>query len=259
MTLGKDRTVEYGEEMIWKILGLVGAGSFIINGLSVMTDPNCVTVDFGGQSRVVSMTCHTGLGGALAGTTAGLLSILFGFGILLIIFWRNLRNLLPTSQITSTQSSYSPASRSASRGKVCNYCKREIPAGSQECPNCFPEIIHTASPNSIPTSSSVTRMCRYCKKSYSISLKDCPVCFPERIIQNLTTEKIQREKSKANPSTAPKEKGIFVFKTSKEELEPTAKVAKEPATSEFKTCPMCAEDIKFAAKKCRYCQHMLDA
>jgi hypothetical protein len=27
---------------------------------------------------------------------------------------------------------------------------------------------------------------------------------------------------------------------------------------EFRTCPMCAEDIKFAAKKCRYCQHMMD-
>ena len=228
--------------MIWKILGFVGAGSFIINGLSVMTDPNCVTVDFGGQSRVVSMTCYTGLGGALTGTTAGLLSIFFGIGILAIIFWRNLKNLLPSSQNTLTQPSYRPSSRSTSRGNVCKYCKREIPAGSQECPNCFPEIIHTTSTKSNPTSSSVTRMCKYCKKYYSINIKDCPICFPEVITTNSIEEKAVKPIKKST-------------------VKPQQKNIEQPilqSTPEFKTCPMCAEDIKFAAKKCRYCQHMMD-
>jgi hypothetical protein len=245
--------------MIWKILGLVGAGSFIVTGLTVIGDPNCITADFGGQSRIVTITCYPDYGGALPATTAGMLSILFGFGILVLIFWRNLKNLLSSSQISATPSSQRSVGRSNSRGNVCRYCNREIPAEIQDCPNCLPEITHTNPPSNSSSNLSGTTTCRYCKKSYSISLKDCPVCFPERIIQNSTSEKTQREKLKANPSTAPKEKGTFVFKTVKEELEPTTKVAKEPAIPEFKTCPMCAEDIKFAAKKCRYCQHMLDA
>ena len=67
----------------------------------------------------------------------------------------------------------------------------------------------------------------------------------------------------ANPVKAPKKQGRPSISPSSEEamwevFQESGVEAGKVSNPEFKTCPMCAEDIKFKAKKCRYCQHMLD-
>lgn len=73
--------------MIWLVISIIGAGTFVFSGISVLSDPYCQSVDFGG-GRVIQMTCRNDSFGAFSQTSAGWLSILGGIGILLFIFRR---------------------------------------------------------------------------------------------------------------------------------------------------------------------------
>ena len=78
--------------MFWSVLGLIGGGSFIVNGFGILTDPSCDTVGFGG-GRVVQVTCYeagVGMSGELSGTFAGLGMLAVG-GVILYIAWRNFK------------------------------------------------------------------------------------------------------------------------------------------------------------------------
>jgi hypothetical protein len=76
--------------MFWSVLGLIGGGSFIVNGFSVLTDPNCDTVGFGG-GRAVQVTCFESgapLSGEFSGTVGGLGMLAVGC-LILYFAWRN--------------------------------------------------------------------------------------------------------------------------------------------------------------------------
>ena len=78
--------------MLWSVIGLIGGGSFIVNGFSVLTDPNCDTVSFGG-GRVVQATCYqagSSMSGEFSGTVAGLGMLAVG-GLILYFAWRNFK------------------------------------------------------------------------------------------------------------------------------------------------------------------------
>ena len=77
--------------MFWSLLGLIGGGSFIVNGFSVLTDPSCDTVGFGG-GRAVQVTCYEA-GSPISGDFSGMvggLGMLVGGGLILYCAWRNL-------------------------------------------------------------------------------------------------------------------------------------------------------------------------
>jgi hypothetical protein len=70
--------------MFWAILALVGGGTFLVNGFSVLTDPNCASVDFSGGRAVLATCYESAATGAISGNLAGIGMMLFG--MLLALF-----------------------------------------------------------------------------------------------------------------------------------------------------------------------------
>ena len=127
--------------MIWLILALVGAGSFFVTGFNLLTDPFCISADFGG-GRVVQVTCRSDEFGTVTGTQAGLISILIGLGILALIFWRPIKAMYINKKLlkeanNQTNNDYSITEVNSSAAKIdVNYDSLKI----KKCPKCAEDI-----------------------------------------------------------------------------------------------------------------------
>ena len=136
--------------MIWLLIAIIGAGTFIFSGFSVLTDPFCQSVDFGG-SRVIQMTCRDDTFGAFSKTSAGWLSILGGIGILLFIFRRPLLKALSGPNYPKVQRTEDSSFNSAlgegthqvnleSQGVTTDLDPQEISQGVKKCKFCAEPI-----------------------------------------------------------------------------------------------------------------------
>lgn len=88
--------------MIWLVIAIIGSGTFIYSGISVLSDPFCQSVDFGG-GRVIQITCRDDSFGAFSQSSAGWLSILGGLAILIFIFRKPIIKALSGPNYTQVQ------------------------------------------------------------------------------------------------------------------------------------------------------------
>jgi len=138
--------------MFWLIIAIIGGGSFVFSGISVLSDPYCQSVDFGG-GRVIQMTCRNDSFGAFSQVSAGWLSILAGLGILLFIFRKPLINIFriqnSNTNLDFYDASLDSAYRTSSQDEILKSQEMttslDSPMNSQEtkkCPYCA-EFIQT--------------------------------------------------------------------------------------------------------------------
>jgi len=138
--------------MIWLILAIIGAGTFIFSGFSVLSDPFCQSVDFGG-GRVIQISCRNDSFGAFSQVSAGWLSILGGLGILLFIFRKPIVNILKVPNYSKDQRGFGESSQQVNLEsqdmtltldsqlisqdtKKCKYCAELINVEAIKCKHC---------------------------------------------------------------------------------------------------------------------------
>lgn len=142
--------------MIWLILAIIGAGTFIFSGFSVLSDPFCQSVDFGG-GRVIQMTCRDDNLGAFSQTSAGWLSILGGLALIVFIFRRPIINALSGPTYPKVQRT-EDSSFSSAPGEDIEQIKAETK-----------EVTTTLD-------SQETKKCKFCAESINVEAIKCKHC-----------------------------------------------------------------------------------
>lgn len=162
--------------MVWLILALIGAGSFFVTGFNLLTDPLCVSADFGG-GRVVQVMCRSDDLGTVTGLQAGLISILIGLGILVLLFWRPLKAVYIQNKLLKIENSdynfqkideVPQENTTKIEVKKCPKCAENIKAEAIKCRFCGSDLGPKGSEKTAQILNSYTK--KYLNSDYSFQI-----------------------------------------------------------------------------------------
>jgi hypothetical protein len=159
--------------MIWRIIGIIGAGSFFVTGFNVLADPNCISADFGG-GRVIQVSCRNDSYGSFSGVQAGLIAISIGIALIIFIFFNQFKKLYKSREMNTVVKDEPVATSGKLVSiKICNYCECKVAMNSMKCPSCEGTYFDV---KQVSFSSLVTGEIESVNDLAEEQTKKCPMC-----------------------------------------------------------------------------------